>query len=134
MHRLLHKRLSEFSAENILEKHDEALQLNNLAFFKKNFFLPSPLPLGESNINLRRNIVERILRIYHLTCRNLTVVNDNLSRAQGTIEVSMCRNDVGLLPGSLVPRPPFNTAEGLGTRLAPRSCRCMWSGAWPQVM
>ena len=37
MHRLLHKRLSEFSAENILEKHDEALQLNNLAFFKKIF-------------------------------------------------------------------------------------------------
>ena len=31
--------------------------------------------------------MERILRIYHLTCRNLTVVNDNLSRAQGTIEV-----------------------------------------------
>ena len=42
---------------------------------------------GDSNVNLRRSIVERILKIYHLTCRNLTVVNDNLSRAQGTIEV-----------------------------------------------
>ena len=45
--------------------------------------------------------MERILRIYHLTCRNLTVVNDNLSRAQGTIEVHMCRNVVGLLPDSV---------------------------------
>jgi len=45
--------------------------------------------LRESNVNLRRSIVERILKIYHLTCRNLTVVNDNLSRAQGTIEVGV---------------------------------------------
>ena len=46
--------------------------------------------------------MERILKIYHLMCRNLTVVNDNLSRAQGTIEVRMCRNVVGLLPGHVV--------------------------------
>ena len=43
---------------------------------------------GERNVSLRRNIVERILRIYHATCRNLTIVNDNLSRNQATIEVS----------------------------------------------
>ena len=42
---------------------------------------------GERNTSLRRNIVERILRIYHATCRNLTIVNDNLSRNQATIEV-----------------------------------------------
>ena len=51
---------------------------------------------GDSNVNLRRSIVERILKIYHLTCRNLTVVNDNLSRAQGTIEVWVG----GCMPGA----------------------------------
>lgn len=34
--------------------------------------------------------MERLLRIYHATCRNLTIVNDNLSRNQATIEV--CNN------------------------------------------
>ena len=43
--------------------------------------------IGERNVSLRKNIVERILRIYHATCRNLTIVNDNLSRNQATIEV-----------------------------------------------
>ena len=42
---------------------------------------------GEKNLSLRKNIVDRVLRIYHATCRNLTVVNDNLSRNQATIEV-----------------------------------------------
>ena len=43
---------------------------------------------GEANISLRRNIVDRILKLYQLTCKNLTVVNDNLSRAQAIVEVS----------------------------------------------
>ena len=48
---------------------------------------------GDTNVSLRRSIVERILKLYHTTCRNLTVVNDNLTRAQGTIEV---RGDASL--------------------------------------
>ncbi len=43
--------------------------------------------LRESNVSLRRNIVERIVKLYRITCRNLTLVNNNLSKAQGTIEV-----------------------------------------------
>ena len=43
---------------------------------------------GEANLSLRRNIVDRILKLYQLTCKNLTVVNDNLSRAQAIVEVS----------------------------------------------
>ena len=43
--------------------------------------------LGDANINLRKNIVDRILKLYRLTCQNLTIVNDNLSRAQVVIEV-----------------------------------------------
>lgn len=42
---------------------------------------------GDTNLSLRRNIVDRILKLYQLTCKNLTVVNDNLSRAQGIVEV-----------------------------------------------
>lgn len=42
--------------------------------------------LGDANINLRKNIVDRILKLYRLTCQNLTIVNDNLSRAQVVIE------------------------------------------------
>ena len=64
---------------------------------------------GEKNISLRRNIVERILRIYHATCRNLTVVNDNLSRNQATIEVRW-----NTLPPTLcspLPSPRGSTPE-----------------------
>ena len=43
--------------------------------------------LRESNVSLRRSIVERVLKLYHTTSRNLTIVNDNLSRAQGIVEV-----------------------------------------------
>ena len=45
--------------------------------------------LGEFNLNLRKNIVDRILKLYHMTSHGLTVVNDNLSRAQGVIEVCL---------------------------------------------
>ena len=31
--------------------------------------------------------MERVLKLYHVTSRNLTIVNDNLSRAQGIVEV-----------------------------------------------
>ena len=47
--------------------------------------------LRESNISLRRSIVERVLKLYHVTSRNLTLVNDNLSRAQGIVEVGRTR-------------------------------------------
>lgn len=47
----------------------------------------SVLHAGETNISLRRGIVERILKMYHTICHNLSVVNDKLTKAQGTIEV-----------------------------------------------
>ena len=40
-------------------------------------------------MSLRRNIVERVLKLYHVTSRNLTIVNDNLSKAQGIVEVKI---------------------------------------------
>ena len=43
--------------------------------------------LGDANLSLRKNIVDQILKLYHATCRNLTAVNDNLSKAQVVIEV-----------------------------------------------
>ncbi len=43
--------------------------------------------LREKNQSLRHNIVDRIIKLYRITCRNLTLVNNNLSKAQGTIEV-----------------------------------------------
>ena len=36
---------------------------------------------------VREQIVVCILKLYHQTCRNLTDVNDNLSRMQAVIEV-----------------------------------------------
>ena len=32
-------------------------------------------------------MIERIIKLYRITCRNLTLVNNNLSKAQGAIEV-----------------------------------------------
>ena len=40
--------------------------------------------------------MERVLRIYHATCRNLTIVNDNLSRNQATIEVTTNHSPLSL--------------------------------------
>ena len=60
---------------------------------KNNHFLVSlrllHKKLRETNVSLRRRIVNRILRLYRTICRNLTTVNDNLSKAQGTVEVGV---------------------------------------------
>ena len=52
----------------------------------------SYIPSGDTNLSLRKNIVDKILKLYRMTCQNLTIVNDNLSRAQGIIEVSCINN------------------------------------------
>ena len=44
-------------------------------------------------MSLRRSIVERILKLYNITSRNLTIVNDNLSKAQGIVEVKNERGE-----------------------------------------
>eukprot|EP00731_Ephydatia_muelleri_P032244 Em0023g751a len=42
--------------------------------------------LRESNVSLRRNITDRILQMYQILCRNLTLINDNLSKSQALVE------------------------------------------------
>jgi len=47
--------------------------------------------IGDSNVSLHEAIVTRVNTIYQATIKNLTQMNDNLSKAQTVIEViSFC--------------------------------------------